>query len=262
MLCLLLQAVSNPTCLASFSLHSLLRNQPLLAVSTPICCVYSYKLSLCLLAWPPSVYTVYPGTSFYLLSLLLPAVSTPTCLASLSLHSLPRNQLLPAVSIPTCCVYSYLPDLPQSTTSTQEPASTCCVYSYGRGLLLQAVSNPTCLASFSLHSLLRNQPLLAVSTPTCCVFSYRLSLCLPAWPPSVYPGTSFYLLSLLLPAVSTPTCLASLSLHSLPKNQFLPAVSTPICLASLSLHNLFRIKLDILPPVHCPAHPLSEMTLN
>ena len=148
MLYLFLQAVSTPTYLTSLSLHRLLRNQFLPAVSTPTggvysylsglpqstqstqepastCCVYSYWLCLLLPAWPPAVYTVYPGTSFYLLCLLLLAVSTPTCLASLSLHSLPRNQLLPAESTPTCCVYSYLPGLLQSTQSTQEPASTC-----------------------------------------------------------------------------------------------------------------------------------------
>ena len=126
----------------------------------------------------------------------------PTFLASLSLHSLPRNQLLPAESTPTCCVYSYMPGLIQPTQSTQEPASTCCVYSYLLCLLL-----PSWLLTKSTQS--TQEP---VSTG--CVYSYLLCL-------------------------------------------ILPAVSTPICLASLSLHNLFRIRLDILPPVHCPAHPLS-----
>ena len=196
LLSLLLPAVSTPNVIPPFSLHSLLRSQLLPAAPIPTCCVYSYMLHLLLLTWHPSVRTVHSGTSFYLLSLLLPAVSTPSVMPPLSLHSLPRNQLLPAERIPTCCVYSYLPRL---LLRTWHPS----VYAVYSG------------TSFYLLSLL----LPAVSTLTCGVYSYLLGLLLLTWHPSVdavHPGTSFYLLSLLLPDAPTPTrCVYSYLLYLL-----------------------------------------------
>ena len=197
-------------------------------------------------------------------------MSTPTHLTSLSLQRLPRNQLLPAVSTPTGGVYSYrlylilhawphsaytvysetspyllcllLPAVSSPTSlSLCLPAWPPSVYPgtsfYLLSLLLPAVSTPTCLASLSLHSLPKNQLLPAVSIPTCCVY--------------------FYLTGLTKSTQSTQEPVSTCCVYSYLLCLILPAVSTPICLASLSLHNLFRIKLDILPPVHCPAHPLS-----